>query len=481
MPCITMEQLKDLYTQYYGVQPTSVQPLTAAGSGRRYYRLQAGGTALVGVVGELIEENCAFITLSHHLASVGIPVPRVVAVSDDRLRYLQTDLGNTALYDALAACRKSGEWDNAAYNLLADTMRTLARTQVEGDRGLDYSVCYPTASFDKRSVMYDLNYFKYCFLKAVGVTFHENKLQDDMELMTVHLLTAEPKGLLYRDFQSRNVMVAEGKPYFIDFQGARYGAVHYDVASFLWQARAQYPAGLRQRLVQEYIAALRNYYPEIDTDKFIDTLNLYVLFRTLQVLGAYGFRGYFERKELFLQSIPQAIDNLRELLAQGIASPYPHLQATLQAVCDLPRFQPADTRTHLRVTVYSFSYKKGLPTDDSGNGGGYIFDCRATHNPGRYEEYKQLTGLDAPVIEFLEKDGEILTFLDHAYALVDNSVERYLERGFTNLQVSFGCTGGQHRSVYSAQAMAEHLHQKYNVEVLLIHRERNITQLFTAR
>lgn len=476
-----MEQLKDLYTQYYGVQPTSVQPLTAAGSGRRYYRLQAGGTALVGVVGESEEENRAFITLSHHLASVGIPVPRVVAVSDDKLRYLQTDLGNTSLYDALAACRKSGEWDEEAYSLLADTMRTLARTQVEGDRGLDYSVCYPTASFDERAIMYDLNYFKYCFLKAVGVTFHENKLQDDLELMATHLLTAEPKGLLYRDFQSRNVMVVEGKPYFIDFQGARYGAVHYDVASFLWQARAQYPAGLRQRLVDEYIKALKSYYPNIDIKHFKDTLNLYVLFRTLQVLGAYGFRGYFERKELFLQSIPQAIENLRELLAQGIASPYPHLQATLQAVCDLPRFQPADTRTHLRVTVYSFSFKKGLPTDDSGNGGGYIFDCRATHNPGRYDEYKQLTGLDTPVKEFLEKDGEILTFLDHAYALVDSSVERYLERGFTNLQVSFGCTGGQHRSVYSAQAMAEHLQQKYNVEVLLIHRERNITQLFTAR
>lgn len=476
-----MEQLKDLYTQHYGVQPTSVQPLTAAGSGRRYYRLQAGGTALVGVVGESEEENRAFITLSHHLASVGIPVPRVVAVSDDRLRYLQTDLGNTSLYDALAACRKSGEWDDTAHNLLADTMRTLARTQVEGDRGLDYSVCYPTASFDERAIMYDLNYFKYCFLKAVGVTFHENKLQDDLELMTTHLLTAEPKGLLYRDFQSRNVMVVEGKPYFIDFQGARYGAVHYDVASFLWQARAQYPVGLRQRLVDEYIKALKSYYPNIDIEHFKDTLNLYVLFRTLQVLGAYGFRGYFERKELFLQSIPQAIDNLRELLAQGIASPYPHLQATLQAVCDLPRFQPADTRTHLRVTVYSFSFKKGLPTDDSGNGGGYIFDCRATHNPGKYDEYKQLTGLDAPVKEFLEKDGEILSFLDHAYALVDSSVERYLERGFTNLQVSFGCTGGQHRSVYSAQAMAEHLQQKYNVEVLLIHRERNITQLFTAR
>ena len=476
-----MEQLKDLYTADYGVQPTSVQPLTAAGSGRNYYRLQAGGSALVGVVGESVEENRAFITLSQHLSAKGLPVPRVVAVSDDGMRYLQTDLGNTSLYEWLAPCRKSGEWSDDACELLAETMRTLVRTQVEGDRGMDYAVCYPSPAFDERTVMFDLNYFKYCFLKATGVVFHENLLQDDFEHLTAQLLQAEPKGLLYRDFQSRNIMVTNGIPYMIDFQGARYGAVHYDVASFLWQSRAQYPASLRQRLVEEYLQHLRIYYPEIDSQKFVECLDLYVLFRTIQTLGAYGFRGYFERKELFLQSIPQAIATLRELLDKGIAKPYPHLHDTLQAVCDLPCYTRKEARTHLRVPVYSFSYKKGLPADDPGNGGGYIFDCCATHNPGRYEAYKQLTGLDREVKEFLENDGEILAFLQHAYALVDASVERYLQRGFTNLQVSFGCTGGQHRSVYSAQAMAEHLHGKYNIEVLLIHRERNITQLFSPQ
>lgn len=476
-----MEQLKDLYTQYYGVPPTSVQPLTAAGSGRRYYRLQAGGSPLVGVVGESIEENRAFISLSHHLYGKGIAVPLVVAVSNDMLRYLQTDLGNTSLYDAMTPCRKSGEWNDEAIELLSETMRTLARTQVVGNQGLDYSVCYPSATFDERTIMYDLNYFKYCFLKATGVVFHENLLQDDFEKMASVLLNAEPKGLLYRDFQSRNIMVCNNTPYLIDFQGARYGAVHYDVASFLWQARAQYPTDLRHHLVDKYIKALQSYYPDINIKHFKETLNLYILFRTLQVLGAYGFRGYFEHKELFLQSIPQAIDNLRSLIAEGITTPYTHLHATLQAVCNLPCYQPTVPRNHLRVTVYSFSYKKGLPADNSGNGGGYIFDCRSTHNPGKYDEYKQLTGLDMPVKEFLEKDGEILTFLNHAYALVDTSVERYLERGFTDLQVSFGCTGGQHRSVYSAQAMAEHLHNKYKVEVLLIHRERNITQLLPAQ
>lgn len=476
-----MEQLKDLYTAYYGVQPTMVQPLTAAGSARRYYRLQSGGTPLVGVIGESVEENRAFITISQRLADAGIPVPRVVSVSNDGLRYIQTDLGNTSLYDFLARCRKDNSWDDDAYKILSETIRTLARTQVEGDRKMDYSHCYPSEALDERTIMYDLNYFKYCFLKATGISFHENKLQDDFEKMTTHLLTAEPRGFMYRDFQSRNIMVVDNQPYFIDFQGGRYGAVHYDVASFLWQSRAKYPDDLRNRLIDEYIHILRGYYPQLNEDKFRQELQLFVLFRTIQVLGAYGFRGYFERKELFLQSIPQAIDIVRKLLNEGAVQAYSHLQEVLQMLCNKPCIEEKTTRDRLCVTVYSFSYKKGFPTDNSGNGGGYVFDCRAIHNPGRYEQYKQLTGNDTAVIEFLENDGEILNFLEHAYQMVDASVERYLERGFTSLQVCFGCTGGQHRSVYSAQAMAEHLHKKYNIEVILIHREREITQHFIAQ
>ncbi len=473
-----MEILKDLYTAYYGTQPTMVQPLTAAGSARRYYRLQSGGTALVGVVGESVDENRAFIALSQHLYEAGLPVPKVMCVSDDGIRYLQTDLGNTSLYDYLTPCRKSGEWDEKSVEILSHTIQSLARIQVEGHRNMDYSKCHPSGLFDERTIMYDLNYFKYCFLKATGVNFHENKLQDDFEAMTHHLLKAEPCGFMYRDFQSRNIMVVDERPYFIDFQGGRYGAVHYDVASFLWQSRAKYPDTLRQRFINEYITTLRLYYPHLDEERFRKELKLFVLFRTMQVLGAYGFRGYFERKELFLQSIPQSIDIMRSLLNEGAAQSYPHLHKTLQAVCDLPVYREREPRSTLCVTVYSFSYKKGIPGDESGNGGGYVFDCRAIHNPGRYEQYKSLTGRDAPVIEFLEKDGEILTFLNHAYTLVDASVERYLSRGFTSLHISFGCTGGQHRSIYSAQALAQHLHHKYNIEVLLIHREQNITQHF---
>ncbi len=474
-----MELLKQLYKSYCGKEAVTCQQLTAAGSARCYYRMGDDTQSIIGVVGESVAENRAFISIARHLTQAHLPVPQVLAVSDDTMRYLQTDLGDVALYDSLAHCRKSGEWDEAAFSILSATMRALARTQVEGDKNMDYSVCFPSPQFDERSIMYDFNYFKYCFLKATGVSFHENDLQDDFEALTRDLLTARPKGFLYRDFQSRNVMVKDNKPYFIDFQGARHGAIHYDVASFLWQARAQYPTQLRNALIDEYLDEMHRYYPHLTRESFENDLMRYVLFRTMQVLGAYGFRGYFERKEMFIQSIPQAIDNLRSLIAQGVTTPYPHLHTTLQAVCDIPRYLPQAPRSNLLVTIYSFSYKKGLPSDDSDNGGGFIFDCRAVHNPGRYDEYKQLTGMDNEVKTFLEEDGEILTFLSHAYALVDASVERYLRRGFTALQVSFGCTGGQHRSVYSAQAMAEHLYQKYNIEVLLIHRERGITQHFT--
>ena len=469
-----MEELKQLFISCTGLEPEVCTLLAGAGSGRRYYRMQAAGKSLIGVEGESVEENRAFVTLSHHLAACGCPVPKVVSVSDDEMFYLQQDLGDTSLYDALAYCRKSEVWDDDAYRCLSAVLRALAQMQVEGDKNLDYSICYPLPEFDARSIMFDLNYFKYCFLKATGIDFNENSLQNDFEKMSVALLAARPIGFMYRDFQSRNIMLHNDQPYFIDFQGGRRGAVHYDVASFLWQARAAYPADLRERLVDVYIDALKKYYPELSPSEFRRELELFVLFRTLQVLGAYGFRGYFERKTIFLQSIPQAIDNMRDMLHRGIVDAYPYLKKLLQKVCDLPRFGNVEKRTTLCVTVYSFSYKKGLPVDDSGNGGGFVFDCRAIHNPGRYPQYAQLTGLDLPVVQFLEEDGEILTFLSHAYSLVDNAVERYIKRGFTHLQVAFGCTGGQHRSVYSAEAMAKHLHEKYNIELNLIHRERGI-------
>ena len=491
-----MEKLLKLYRQWNGGEPASVEKLPGAGSNREYYRFSGrDGGSVVGCIGTSRDENHAFIYLARHFSERRLPVPQVLAVTDDELRYLQTDLGSTSLFDAISGGRAAGgRYTLHEQELLIRTIRQLPALQMGGARGLDFRQCYPQPQFDADAVLFDLNYFKYCFLKATGVDFHELKLEADFRLMAKDLTCEEHEAFLYRDFQARNVMLVDGQPCFIDFQGGRKGPYYYDLASFLWQASAKYPHKLRRQLVYEYYHALKQYTEVPSSHHFVARLSLFVLFRQLQVLGAYGFRGYFERKRHFIDSIPPAIANLRELLqADHGLFPYPHLTDVLRRLCELPQFQPNapatdgeptvskyDGQGPLVVKIYSFSYRKGIPQDDSGNGGGYVFDCRSTHNPGRYEPYKPLTGLDEPVIRFLEDDGEIVTFLDSVYKLADAHVSRYIQRGFTSLMFAFGCTGGRHRSVYSAQHLAEHLHRKFGVEVRLCHREQGISQIFEA-
>lgn len=463
-------ELKKLYLQYTGHLPEQMQPLTPAGSNRRYFRLGLQPT-LIGVVGESKDENRAFLYMAEFFKTKGLPVPRVLAHSDDGLLYLQEDLGDTLLFDAIIQGRTSGIYNETEQNLLHKTIALLPILQMEG-ANMDFSYCYPQPELNRRSILWDLNYFKYCYLKATGINFQEDKLEDDFQQMADLLPGAGIHAFMYRDFQSRNVMLKNGEqPWFIDFQGGRKGPVYYDVASFLWQAKANYPDELREALLHTYLKTLEKY-QKVDEGDFRKRLRHFVLFRNLQVLGAYGFRGYFERKPHFLESIPFALRNLCKLL-QNPFPEYPYLTQILQRLAE-PTPAPTKETMELTVRITSFSYKKGIPADPSGNGGGYVFDCRALHNPGRYERYQKLNGLDEPVIRFLEDDGEILSFLEHVYALVDASVARYLERGFSNLSVCFGCTGGQHRSVYAAQHLAEHLHQKYNVRIELEHREQSI-------
>lgn len=441
------------------------------GSNRIYSReTDPSGRSVIRVVGTNRDENRAFIYMARHFRALGLPVPELYSVSPDEMTYTQEDLGDTLLFDHL---------DD--YTLLSRTIRALAHMQVTGARDFDWSVCFPVPAMDERSIRWDLNYFKYCFLKLTGIEFSEPRLEDEFDRLVQRLTTNDqglPPTFLYRDFQSRNVMIRDGRPWFIDFQGGRRGPTQYDVASFLWQARANFAPSLRDRLIDEYLDELRQLQPSLAENAWREALPHFVLFRTLQVLGAYGFRGYHERKPHFLQSIPNALRNLRDILAR--LPEYPYLQeiaSSLSSQTSISSFtstpsSPSSPR--LLVTIYSFSFKKGIPNDESGNGGGYVFDCRSTHNPGKYDEYKSLTGLDQPVIDFLEADGEILRFLESVYRLVDHHVERFLERGFTHLQVAFGCTGGQHRSVYSAEHLAHHLKEKYNINIELIHRERNI-------
>lgn len=472
---MVQKNLLQLYAEYTGQEADSITELPSSGSNRRYFRLQ-GNPTLIGVSGTSVEENRAFLYMAQHFKKKGLPVPTVYYRSADDRFYLQEDLGNTLLFDAIEKGRKSSVFDEEERQLLKQTITLLPDIQFTGADGFDFSHCYPQPEFNRRSILWDLNYFKYCFLKATGLEYQEDRLEDDYQKMADVLLRSTSATFMYRDFQSRNVMVRDGKPWLIDFQGGRKGPVYYDVASFLWQAKANYPKELREELLDDYLHALQRYQP-MDEKYFHSQLRHFVLFRTLQVLGAYGFRGYFEKKPHFIQSVPFAIENLRGLLREDYPE-YPYLNQLLRELTQLKQFTDDQQRRILEVKVFSFAYKKGIPNDPSGNGGGFVFDCRAINNPGKYERYNHFTGLDEPVIHFLEEDGEITTFLNHAYQLVDASVKRYMDRGFSNLMVSFGCTGGQHRSVYSAQHMAEHIHQKFGVKVSLIHREQNIEQLF---
>jgi aminoglycoside/choline kinase family phosphotransferase len=519
-----MEKLLALYREWRGQEPLHNEKLSGGGSNRAYYRLtDSEGKSVIGCIGTSRDENHAFVYLTKHFCQRLLPVPEILAVSEDELRYLQTDLGTESLYDSIRGGRDAGgRYTVNEQELLKTTIRELPNIQFRGARELDFSNCYPQPEFDAEGVLFDLNYFKYCFLKATELDFHELKLEADFRLLTKDLTASDDtQCFLYRDFQARNVMITSSGPYFIDYQGGRRGPFYYDLASFLWQASAKYPDRLRRELIDEYYSAAQQFTEMPKRDVFDSRLRLFVFFRTLQVLGAYGFRGYFERKQHFIESIPPAIQNLRELLglvptadgAKVEELPYPYLVDLLKRLTLLPQFQQKEQPTQERsdgykttdlnpynahpkdgpatfskydgkgplvVKVFSFSYGKGIPEDESGNGGGYVFDCRSTHNPGRYEPYKQLTGLDEPVIRFLEDDGEILTFLDSVYQLADAHVSRYLQRGFTSLMFCFGCTGGQHRSVYSAQHLAEHIHKKFGIEVRVCHREQGIRQIFEA-
>ena len=501
-----MERIAQLFRQVAGHEPHSISLLAGAGSNRKYFRVCGEGLCFVAVIGTNQEENRAFISLSKIFKQYGLPVPAVIATSDDGMVYLQEDLGDKSLYSCIAEGRANGgKYSEKEIELIAKTIRQLPAFQFlpagHKEARSIFSHCYPQNEMDRTSVFFDLNYFKYCFLKLKEIEFNEYKLQHDFEALADDLLAENDDTFLYRDFQSRNVMLKDGEPYFIDFQGGRKGPIYYDVASFLWQSSANFSDALREQLIDEYLKALQPY-RQMEKEAFMPKLHLFVIFRILQVLGAYGYRGLWEKKEYFINSIPLAVSNLKHELALGTCDAYPYLKEVCEVIisqhdkeekCRMAEeekknkvasylatdntYLSSDSQTPLVVRVFSFAFKNGIPADESGNGGGYVFDCRSTHNPGRYAEYKPLTGLDKPVIDFLETDGEILTFLSHVYEIVDFHVNRFKERGFANLQISFGCTGGRHRSVYSAQHVAEHIHQKFGVEVILCHREQNITQV----
>lgn len=470
MKRISLATLSSLFAAHYGCAPAGIDPIAEGGSHRIYCRMRsAAGKSAIGVVGTDIAENRAFIYLSGSLRACGLRVPEVFAVSEDKGCYLQQDLGDRQLFGLLHS--SEGE------QMTEKAIRALVHLQMA--EGIDWSKPFLAREFGPRQAIWDLNYFKYCFLKSAGVEFCEEKLEDDFESLTEEL-TGYPeilRGLMYRDCQSRNVIIYEGEPWWIDFQGARPGCVLYDVASFLWQAKARFSAEFRRKMTEVYFDELARF-RTFDREKARGLLETFVLFRTLQVLGAYGFRGLTEHKAHFITSIPAALRNMRQLIENGVCDRWPELRQACLGLCNSSLAKEEKPSDRLCVEVFSFSYKRGYPTDYSGNGGGFMFDCRALHNPGRYAEYKSLTGRDEPVIKFLEERSEIGPFLENAWKLTDPAIERYISRGFSHLQIGFGCTGGRHRSVYSAEHTARHIAAKFGakVELRLIHREHGIEE-----
>ncbi|MCQ2369531.1 MAG: phosphotransferase [Paludibacteraceae bacterium] len=469
--------MTELIKLFSSIGDTALKTEIIAGSGsnRQYFRLTGKKNSVIGVYGKDIEENRAFISLSNHFSKHSINVPQVLAVSEDFHYYITTDLGSTDLFS-----RINDQGSSEVLDLLVKTIKALPEIQFAAGADLNYGVCYPQKEFDFHTVFWDLNYFKYEFLKPTGIEFDELQLETDFEHFATILLSHRTNTFMYRDFQSRNVMIKDNEPWFIDFQGGRKGPIYYDLASFVYQAKANFSDSLRSELIDAYIKSASKY-TDINRDDFFKTLSYFVLFRTLQTLGAYGFRGLVEHKAHFIQSIPFGINNLKGLLTSMDFSELPYLKSVLEEVVVTYKEPFVNNTDKLVVRVCSFSYKKGIPMDYSGNGGGYVFDCRALHNPGRYEQYKDKTGLDKSVIDFIEDNGEMAVFLENVYALADSSVSRYMKRGFTNLMFSFGCTGGQHRSVYAAQHLAEHINSKFGVKVILEHTARQISSIFEAK
>lgn len=469
-----MELLKELFQGYFNSNPDSIVPLVQSGSNRAYFRLRnAEGDWAIGVYNENLKENTAFTYLAEHFHKKGIEVPKLYNHNLTEHVYLQEDLGDSSLYGKVKASKEAF----LTPELVEDyqkAVQALLKMQIAGHEGLDYSIAYPVPAFDKQAMIWDLNYFKYCFLKLTHISFDESELEKDFFILANYLSNTPSDYFMHRDFQSRNLQLKEDSVFIIDFQGGRKGPLQYDLVSLLFQASVKMPNEVREELLDYYIEELSSQLA-VDIEVFKAQYYAFVYLRTMQVFGAYGYRGLYEKKAYFKNSIPLAAKNLKWLLEnQSLPLQLPELEKVWQNIVE--KFcveSEKETAETLIVTVSSFSYLKGgIPEDDSGNGGGFVFDCRSILNPGRVQSMKRQTGRDQAVMDYLENQSQIHLFLNPIYEIVDKAVENYLERGFKNLMVSFGCTGGQHRSVYSADNIAAHLKEKYDLEIVLKHIEQ---------
>ncbi len=469
---ILIDDIREVFSFYKQQSPERIEQLPRSGSDRIYFRIFCNEESFIATYNLNIKENKTFTGFSNHFKQKNLPVPEIFYVNGEFNMYIQQDLGTVCLLDIL---EKEG-LNEHVYGLYKKSLHALAQLQINGDENLDYDLCLTGKEFGKQAIMSDLLYFKYYFLDTLQLPYDKQAMLDDFEALASYLTRTDYKYFMFRDFQSRNIIVNNDEVYFIDFQGGMKGALQYDVASLLWQAKAQLSDDWKKDLLDYYLDVVDELIAKpVDRNIFIGQYNGYVLIRILQVLGAYGFRGLFERKAHFLTSIPLALKNLESFLqANRIGITTPELNRMLEAITGkeiIERFEPfkADETTRLVVHINSFSYKKSIPVDETGNGGGFVFDCRGILNPGRFDAYKTLSGKDKAVIDFLEQRTRINEFLNGVYDVIDIAVEDYIKRDFSNLMINFGCTGGQHRSVYAAEQAAKHLINKYKIEVIVHH------------
>ncbi len=466
-----MDILKKLFEQRFGSPVVRVQPLQGqlGGSGWNIIRLATEKLSAIGILYSVREENIAFLEFTRHFRRHGLPVPEIYAEDLSHGAYLEEDLGDTTLFEALSKNRAGASIAPQVVEAYRRVVAWLPRFQIEAGRDLNYRVCYPRASFDRQSIAWDLNYFKYYFLKLAGIPFNEQTLEADFGRLTKFVLGADRDYFLYRDFQSRNVMLRDGGPFFLDYQGGRKGALQYDIASLLYDGKADLPPDLRQQLLDHYLEGLANFV-KTEREVFMQHYYAFVYVRIMQALGAYGYRGFFERKVHFLQSVPYAMKNLR-WLQHNVELPIalPALMGVFQSMLGSERLLSLSGDDKLVVRIFSFSFHRGLPEDETGNGGGFVFDCRSLPNPGREERFQSFTGVEPPVIEYLDRQESVQTFLANVLSLVEASVSNYQRRKFRSLMVSFGCTAGRHRSVYLAEQLAKRLSAREGVEVVVRH------------
>jgi len=474
------ENLKKLFETHFNEKVKTLSLLAAHGSNREYFRLVSNSRSVIGAKNQDRLENDAFVSFSKHFHAKGLSVPEIYAADLDNDIYLEQDLGDVTLFDFLLRVRAGNQaFPDELLKAYEEVVEQLPQFQIYGGEGLDYRKSYPHHSFDRQSMMWDLNYFKYYFLKLANIRFNEQKLEEDFKTFTDFLMQADGSHFLYRDFQSRNIMLKEGKAWFIDYQGGRKGPLQYDIASLLFDAKADLPFEIREHLLNHYLAEVERLIP-IDREVFTRHYYAFALIRIMQAMGAYGYRGFYERKTHFLQSIPYAIRNLEYLLQKiDSAIDIPDLMMVLKQLIQssvLREFGKANLR--LKVRISSFSYKNGVPVDDRGHGGGFVFDCRFLPNPGREVAYKKLSANDQEVVDWFADKPDMDRWLRRLFIMVDAAVSSYEEQNFTDLMVAFGCTGGQHRSVHSANRLAAHLKETHGVDVVLHHREIEKVHVF---